>query len=141
MTTNEDMAKQGKSPLLLQFKKWKDFRVDKNNTELFHFLSQVVCLPIGEGRVIYATDGRSIGGGKVIYATDGRSIGEEKVIYATDGRSIGGGKVIYATDGRSIGGGKVIYATDGRSIGGGKVIYATDVLTSREHQDLESFFL
>ena len=43
-------------------KNWKDFlRVDENKTELFNFLSQqAIHLPIDEGKVIYATDGRNV---------------------------------------------------------------------------------
>ena len=43
-------------------KNWKDFlRADENKSELFHFLSQqVVLLPTGEGKVIYATDGTGV---------------------------------------------------------------------------------
>jgi len=43
-------------------KNWRDFlRVDENKRELFHFLSeQIMLLPTGEGKVIYATDGTSV---------------------------------------------------------------------------------
>ncbi len=43
-------------------KSWSDFlRVDENKTELFAFLSHVaICLPVGEGKEIYATDGTRV---------------------------------------------------------------------------------
>ena len=43
-------------------KNWKDFLwADENKSELFHSLSQqVVLLPTGEGKVIYATDGTGV---------------------------------------------------------------------------------
>ena len=43
-------------------KNWRDFlRVDENNRELFHFLSEHnVLLPTSEGKVIYATDETSV---------------------------------------------------------------------------------
>ena len=43
-------------------KNWKDFlRVDENKTELFAFLSrEVVCLPLAEGKELYATDGSGV---------------------------------------------------------------------------------
>ena len=50
------------APTTLLPKKWKHFlHVNENKTELFKFLAQqLVQLPIGEGNVIYATNGADV---------------------------------------------------------------------------------